>query len=265
MQTGKVLSLAEAIRLISDGAIVALGGPDDRRIPMAAIREIIRQGRRDLQVVAASENPGLALLDASGCAASTDAASAVRLRAAALGLSMLPLHDDDATSAAASIEPFTNPFTGRTVLAVAALVPDVAILHAHRADARGNVQFSPDRAGACADDLMLARAARNVIVTVEQIVSAETIASRPADTVLSGADVTWAVEAPFGAHPFALDNRYAADIVNLQACMRATADRASLDAWLADQVTGPADHWEYLDRVGARSLMAVSLNRAARA
>jgi glutaconate CoA-transferase subunit A len=262
MRTSKIFSLAEAIGLIPDGAVVALGGADGERVPMAAVRELIRQGRRDLHIVAASESPGLALLAAAGCAASTDTAAAAGLRAAALGLSMLPLQP---AAEATRGKPFTDPFTGRITLAVSALRPDFAILHAHRADARGDVQFTPRHAGAFDDDRMLACAAGAVIVTVEQIVSAETIAGRPAETVLSGATVTCVAEAPFGAYPFALDNLYTVDAANRDACRHAVTDRASLDAWIADHVTAPGDHWAYLDRVGARSLMAVSLDRAARA
>jgi glutaconate CoA-transferase subunit A len=261
----KVRTIAAAIGRISDGAVVALGGAGSRRVPMAAVREIMRQGRRNIQVVAASENPGLVLLASAGCAASIDGGAAPRLRAAALCLGMLPLPGEVTFPAAAHVKSFTDPFTGHAVLAVAALIPDVAILHAHRADAAGNVQIIPDSADAFADDLMLARAARAVIVTVEEIVSTETIASNPALTVLAAADVTCVVEAPFGAHPFALDNRYTADAASRDACRRAATDPAVLDAWLADHVTGPTDHWDYLDRVGARALMAVSLDRASRA
>jgi glutaconate CoA-transferase subunit A len=251
--------------MISDGAVIALGGTGSHRAPMASVREIMRQGRRNLQVVATSENPGLVLLAAAGCAASIDPAASARLRAAALGLAMLPLPRDVTLPAAAHMKSFTDPFTGEAAMAVAALIPDAAILHAHRADAAGNIQIIPDSADAFADDLMLARAARAVIVMVEQIVSPETIASNPALTVLAAADVTCVVEAPFGAHPFALDNRYTADDANRDACRRAATDPAALDAWLADHVTGPADHWDYLDRIGARALMAISLDRAARA
>jgi glutaconate CoA-transferase subunit A len=265
-QPNKVRSLDEAISLISDGSIVALAGVSERRHPMAAIREIIRQRRRNLHVVGCCKSISMDLLVAAGCAAATEPHATDRLRAGALGLSMLPLRDDARADFAPrdAVRPFADPFTGQTAMAVQALAPDVAIIHAHRADASGNVQLALGHGAEDADYLMIARAARAVIVTVEQIVSDEAVARRPAETILSASEVTCVVEAPFGAHPYGLDGRYTGDAAHLERCQAATTCRASLAAWLSDHVTGVADHWGYLDRIGTHALMSISLDRAAR-
>ncbi len=231
----KIRPLDEAIRLIPDGAVLALAGGGRGRQPMAAVRELIRQERRGLHVAACQGGVALDLLVACGCTASVETEAADRFHAASLGVPFLP-----------------RPNGGDGWTAVQAIHPDVAIIHAHRADAAGNVQLAPEP-GDDGLDAATGRSARTVIVTVEQIVSAATIARHAAQTILRGAEVACVVEAPFGAHPCGCDPLYWHDDAYLD---RLLAGAADLDA--------AGDHWAYLDRVGARALMAISRNRAAR-
>ena len=76
-----------------------------------------------------------------------------------------------------------------------ALRPDVAIIHAHRADRAGNVQMW----GITGDTITGARAARRVICSVGEVVGAEVIAAEPGATVLPGHRVDAIVEARSGA------------------------------------------------------------------
>jgi glutaconate CoA-transferase subunit A len=55
-QTHKQCSLAELAALVPDGASIALGGSFLHRGPFAFVRELIRQGRRDLELV--KQSPG---------------------------------------------------------------------------------------------------------------------------------------------------------------------------------------------------------------
>jgi acyl CoA:acetate/3-ketoacid CoA transferase alpha subunit/acyl CoA:acetate/3-ketoacid CoA transferase beta subunit len=89
------------------------------------------------------------------------------------------------------------PFTGKEHIAVQAIFPDVAVIHAQRADERGNVQMI----GTSASDLDMAKAAKKTIVTVEEIVSPEEICRTKAQTKLSRLDVDMVIEQPFGATP----------------------------------------------------------------
>jgi len=67
--TIELVTAAEAVAAIPDGASVALGRPD----AMGLVEELIRQGRRDLRLVGVPTG-GLAVekLIAAGCAASLE-------------------------------------------------------------------------------------------------------------------------------------------------------------------------------------------------
>ncbi|MGD9529556.1 MAG: CoA-transferase, partial [Pseudonocardia sp.] len=62
----KRVSLAEAAARVADGATVALGGGLCARLPMALVRELVRQGRRDLHVVGSAHSIDVDLLIAAG-------------------------------------------------------------------------------------------------------------------------------------------------------------------------------------------------------
>ena len=124
----------------------------------------------------------------------------------------------------------TCPFTGESLAAVAALRPDVAVIHAQRADRTGNVQLW----GITGVQKEAVLAARRSIVTVEEIV-AELI-PQPGAIVLPGWTVGYVAPVPGGAHPsYALgyssrDNDY---YVAWDAIAR---DRDTFTRWLDDQV-----------------------------
>jgi glutaconate CoA-transferase, subunit A len=264
----KTCSLSDAIRLISDGDAIALGGARGYDHPLAAVREIIRQKRRGLHVVGASKSIAMDLLAAAGCASIVEPNAGPRLRAAALGLPMLPLPDRadaDRFTAPASARSFIDPFTGETALAVRALAPSFAVVHARWADARGNAELASGLDRESENDLMIARAARRVIVTAEQIVSEAAMAIGRGCAVLSGDRVACVVEAPFGTHPCDFEERYAGDLPDLDRCRAAAADPGAFAAWRSEYVDGVADHWGYVDRIGSRRLMGISRNRACRA
>ena len=94
---------------------------------------------------------------------------------------------------------FQDPFGGETLVACRALVPDVALVHAHRADEHGNVQYEPTILWP--DIGIFPKAAQKVIVTVEEIVDSEVLRRNPDRTVLPGFRVDAVVEVPYGAHP----------------------------------------------------------------
>jgi len=80
--------------------------------------------------------------------------------------------------AAPIIKPITCPLTGETLTAVAALRPDVAVIHAQRADRSGNVQFW----GISGVQKEAVLAARRSVVTGEEIT--DDLDPRPGDVVL---------------------------------------------------------------------------------
>ena len=104
------------------------------------------------------------------------------------------------------------PFTGRTLAALRAADPDVALLHAHRADERGNVQIDERYVKEGTADVFIGRSARAVIVSVEEIVETAELMKRPDLVRLPGFLVDAVVEVPRGAHPCSCDLRYDYDL-----------------------------------------------------
>jgi glutaconate CoA-transferase, subunit A len=94
-----------------------------------------------------------------------------------------------------AVRPITCPFTGETLTAVAALRPDVAVIHAQRADRAGNVQLW----GITGVQKEAVLSARRAVVTVEEIVPE--LCPQPGAIVLPGWTVDYIAEVPGGAHP----------------------------------------------------------------
>ena len=69
----KLCTLAEAISLVHDGDCVGLGGNTLNRAPMAAVFELIRQGRKNLRVVKTAGAMDVDALCLGGCADVVDA------------------------------------------------------------------------------------------------------------------------------------------------------------------------------------------------
>jgi acyl CoA:acetate/3-ketoacid CoA transferase alpha subunit len=125
------------------------------------------------------------------------------------------------------------PFTGETLTAVRAIEPDVAIVHALRSDAEGNAQWD----GTSGPDVEMAKAAKQVIVTCEEVVPRSVISANAHMTKLPGYYVDAVIEAPFGAHPTSHVPAYTVDPWQLMEYASAAAV--------------PATYQEYLDRITA--------------
>jgi glutaconate CoA-transferase subunit A len=136
---------------------------------------------------------------------------------------------------APTIKPISCPFTGETLTAVAAVRPDVAVVHAQRADRSGNVQLW----GITGVQKEAVLGARRSLVTVEEIV--DVLAPRAQAVVLPSWTVDYVAPAPGGAHPsYALgysqrDNDY---YVAWDAISR---DRERFLRWLKTDVFGAPD------------------------
>ncbi len=228
----EIVSLAEAVAAaIGDGDTVAMEG-FTHLIPHAAGHEVIRQGLRDLTLVRMTPDIIYDQLIGAGCARKlvfswagnpgvgslhrfrdavehgwpvpleieehSHAGMANRYAAGAAGLPFAVMRGYRGTSLAsqtAGVAEVTCPFTGEVLTAVSALRPDVAVIHAQRADRAGNVQFW----GITGVQKEAVLASARSVVTVEEIV--DELDPRPNAVVLPSWVVGWVALAPGGAHP----------------------------------------------------------------
>src|SRR5919204_2675246 len=264
---------------VHDGDSVALEG-FTHLISFAAGHEIIRQKRRDLtlcrltpdliadQMIAAgcvsklvfswAGNPGAGSLHAFRRAVTAPDRSleideyshfgmVARFAAGAAGLPFWPLRDyanTDLPRANTNIREVTCPFTGEKLAAVPALKPDVAIVHAQRADAQGNTQMW----GVLGVQREAAFAADRVVVVVEEIVSEAVIRSDPNRTIIPGFIVDAVVREPWGAHPSYVQGYYDRDNDFYVAWEDISRDRDRLEHYLDDYVYGVRDRKDYVAR-----------------
>lgn len=255
----KIETLEAAVGRLSDGMTIGIGGWATRRKPMALVRAIAQSNLKDLTLVSFG-GPDVGVLAAAGklrklvfafvsldqypldphFRAAREAGLSVfeldegllhwGLRAAAMKLPFLPSRVGVGTDIVRQdgFATVKSPFAdGETLVAMPAIKLDAALLHVHRADARGNtVTLSPDP---FFDELM-ARAADTVIVSSERIVeTAELdIATHGPRNLFERALVTSVVEAPYGAHPTSASPDYALDLAHLKGYVDAAA---SQDAW----------------------------------
>ncbi len=265
----ELTSLEDAVEaLVHDGDAVALEG-FTHLIPMAAGHEIIRQGRRDLTLVRMTPDIVYDQMIGAGCASGlvfswggnpgvgslhrfrdavmhgwpaplrleehSHAGMANRYVAGASGLPFAVLRGytgTDLPAHTANVATVTCPFTGETLTAVAALNPDVAVIHAQRADRNGNVQMW----GITGVQKEAVLAARRSLVTVEEIVPE--LEPRPGAVVLPTWTVTAVAEAPRGAHPSYALGYYERDNAYYHAWDAISRDRETFSRWLDEHVYG---------------------------
>jgi glutaconate CoA-transferase, subunit A len=264
-----IVPLGEAVDgVVHDGDTVAMEG-FTHLIPFAAGHEIIRQGRRDLtlarmtpdviydQMIGAGcarklifswgGNPGVGSLHRFKDAVEhgwpgpleleehSHAGMANRYVAGASGLPFAVLRGyagTDLTGQTATIKKISCPFTGEVLAAVAALNPDVAIVHAQRADRAGNVQLW----GIIGVQKEAVLAAGRSLVTVEEVV--DELTEVPGAVVLPTWAVTFVSVAPGGAHPSYAQGYSERDNDFYVAWDPISRDREAFGCWLDTHIRG---------------------------
>ena len=271
----EIVPLDQAVReLVDDGDAVALEG-FTHLIPHAAGHELIRQGKRRLTLVRMTPDVVYDQLIGMGCAqklvfswgGNPGVGSLHRLRDAVEHDWPAPLELEEHShagmaagyAAGASNFPFglvrgyegtglaerTNvrwvvcPFTEERLAAVPAIRPDVGVIHAQQADARGNVQLW----GISGVQKEVVLGAKRSIVTVEEIV--EELDQKPGSTQLPAWTVTAVCECPGGAHPSYSHGYYDRDNAFYVSWDGISRDRDRFLAWMQSHVLGTADVAEY--------------------
>ena len=227
----ELMSLSDAVAaLVSDGDAIALEG-FTHLIPFAAGHELLRQGRRELELIRMTPdllydqligmgaarrlvfsyggNPGVGSLHRFRDAIEHDWPRAIEIEehshagmanryvagAAKLPFAVMRGYVGTDLMERTQVAPITCPFSGEQLVAVPALAPDVAIIHAQEADRHGNVQLW----GIPGVQKEAVLAANRSLVTVERIV--EQLQPRAGAIVLPGWVIDAVAPAPGGSRP----------------------------------------------------------------
>jgi glutaconate CoA-transferase, subunit A len=145
-----------------------------------------------------------------------------------------------------NIRPVASPFGGEPVFAVPPLNPDVAVVHAQRADRHGNTQIW----GLTGCQKEAAFAATRVVVVVEELVDEEVVRADPNRTLIPGIKVDAVVVCPRGAHPSYAQGYYDRDNRFYLEWDAISRDPQRLAGWLDEWVHGTETHAEYVEKLG---------------
>jgi glutaconate CoA-transferase subunit A len=276
----KLMSLSEAVaRFVSDGDTLYAAG-FTHLIPFAAGHEIIRQDKKELVLARATPDLIYDQMVAAGCARKvifsymgnpgvgslrivrteieagrleweeySHFSMISRLNAGATGLPFMPMNPTaagDLERANPNYRTVIDPFSGREVVVVPALNPDVAILHVQRADAEGNAHIW----GIIGEQKEAAFAAERVILTAEEIVDEAVIRSDPNRTLIPGFIVDAVCLVPHASHPSYTQGYYDRDNAFYLAWDEISKTPQAVQSYLDEWVFGVNDRAEYWEKLG---------------
>lgn len=278
----KRMTVAQAVsNFVKDGDFIASGGFGHIRVSMASIYEIIRQGRRNLTLAGKTGVHDSDLLIAAGCVDRIEVAYAFghelrglspasrrmvesgrcqvtgeisnagyqwRFLAAMMGVPFIPsrtmLGSDTLKHSSAKV--IADPWSGKPVCLLPACYPDVALIHVPRCDVYGNAQVD----GIMIEDFELARAARRIILTSEEIIPTERIRDEPHRTAIPFFLVDAVVEVPYGAHPCLMPYLYYFDEGHIRDWLERSKTDEGARAYLQEYVYDSRDFDDYLEKIG---------------
>lgn len=308
----KVMTLKEAIaRYVTDGCHISIGGFTVNRNPMAAVYEIMRQGKKNLHCYAHSNGTGVDELIGAGCISRLEIAyggngkaaptcirfklavqrgkllvedytnyhMSLRFHAGAMGTPFITtlsgfgtdiigkwgfsqdMRAEDPKLPNKKLEIIDNPFANwggaAKVILVPAINPDVTIIHVQKADKNGTCRIE----GLNFADIDQVKAAKNVIVTCEEIVDTDQLRERPEHNSIPFIHVDAVVHVPFGAYPSACHNCYDYDPIYLRQISQFAKDDKLYKEYLAKFVYGVKNHQGLLKLVGEAQLDNISADK----
>jgi len=278
----KTMSAKEAVsRFVRDGDFVASGGFGHIRVSMAIVYEIIRQKKRNLVMAGKTAVHDLDILVGADCvkrgevaysfghelrglspasrrmvesgqckvvAETSNAGYQWRFLAAMMGIPFIPSRNllGTETGDYSSCKVVKDPFSGKPINLIPAAYPDVAFIHVHRCDIYGNAQID----GILVMDFELARAARRLLVTTEEIVDEEVIRAHPDRTTIPFFLVDAVCEVPYAAHPALMPYLYYFDEAHIHEWLTLSKTEEGTQAYLSKYVYAVPDFEAYLERVG---------------
>lgn len=283
----KRMTLREAVeRFTRDGDYFAMGGFGHIRVSMAAIYEMIRQGRKNMAMAAKTAVHDIDVLIGGGIVDRVECAYAFghelrglsptgrravesgnvkvvgeisnagfqwRFKAAAMGLPFMPtrtmLGSDTLRKSSAKV--VEDPFTGKPLCLLPACYPDFVFIHVHRCDMYGNAQID----GITIEDIELARAAKRLIITTEELIDSEEIRDHPDRTSVPFflADAVCVV--PYGSHPGNMPGLYYSDEEHIAEWLRLSRTDEGVEEYMEKYVHSVDDFPEYVEKIGGAEKM----------
>ncbi len=277
----KVTTLEQAAAQVPDGATVAIGGLSMNSAPMALVRELVRQEKKDLTLVAivagmavdwlvagrcvrrvlsglvSFEGLGLAPNFRAGVQSGRVAVEEYsehllicRLQAqssnlpfmptkAGLGTDVLGLH-----TASGAVREERDAPSGERYVACTRLPVDVALVHAHEADERGNARVNPKLVWM---DNEIVNAAARTVASVERVAATEAFTAEPERTTYPRFMIDAVAPAPLGAYPCSSFPDYSHDSEFFTAYSQAARDRGEFTQFFRERVVGPETWEDFLD------------------
>jgi len=288
------MNMADAIsRWVVDGSSVAIGTTLETAIPFAAGHEIIRQGKKGLTLIGPISDMLFDQLIGAGCVQRVQAAwvgnvitgvgynfrraaeqrridiedhtnltISMALQAGAMGVSFLPSRTalgSDLFATNPGLKFVTCQFTGQKHAAIAAIVPDVAIVHVQRSDSFGNAHAWGNM-GITREACL---ASRNVILTAEEIVSTEMITRDPNRILTPGFKVSAVVHAPWGAHPSPMPGHYNRDHAVFLDYQTQSRTSELFELWMNQWIRSISSIHQYVETLGDAYLSRLSITHHA--
>jgi glutaconate CoA-transferase subunit A len=284
----KLCSVHDAVAdLVQDGASIVLGAALENAIPFAATHELIRQGRRELNMIAPISDISTDMLIGAGCVAEVTGAwvgnvsggmghnyrravengvphpikvhdysnfsIGMAFFAGAYGLPYVPVKSllgSDIVKSNPDLRMAENPFSAEPepVVLVPALKPDVAFLVVQRADRFGNSHIW----GSTGLTQEASIAADNIIVLADEIVEPSVIASDPSRVLIPGFGVNAVCHVPAACHPAPLIGRWKRDNAFFHDYHKETRDPDGFARWCDEWVRDLPDHAAYRAKLGGQ-------------
>lgn len=279
----KVITLEEAVsRYVSDGCSLSFGGIIARE-PMAVAYEIVRQKKKNITYITDSSVEPAEIMIAGGCISRLEAAyvwvgvvgigynyrravekgiphyleieeysnygSSLRFLAGAIGVPCMPtrsLLGSDIITHNPKIKVVDDPYGSGPMALVPAAQPDVAFVHVQRADETGNAQIW----GMLGNDENIARAAKHVVVTCEELIAQREFRKIPNMTAIPSYCVSAVVEIPFCCHPLPVAGYYWMDVPFRREMAVASRTREGIEAWMDEWIFKIKDHEERIEKIG---------------
>ncbi len=279
----KQISLHDAVaKYLPNGSSLAFGGLGGRD-PFAIAFEIIRQGIKDLTMITTSTMDITNILIGAGCIRKVEGAyvwigsvgsglnyrravekgipvkleleeysnyaSSLRFLAGSMNIPFMATRSmlgSDIPKYNNKIKIIDDPYTGSPVALVPAANPDAAFIHVQKADLSGNGQIW----GILMNDLVIARAAKKLVITCEEIIATREIRKMPNLTAIPSYCVDAVVEVPFCSHPMWTAGYYWCDLPFRRNFMLYNKMQESFEQWVKEWVIDTGSWQGYLDKLG---------------